>query len=205
MGTKPQGQKKNFTRWRAQQHRCRPSFPWGTKPRGTTKTFHWGTKPQGRRKNFTRWRARQHRCRPSFLGERNPRENIMDTSRNMDAKRQHPISKGAVETTKKRFSQGKKPWGQKKSFPWGTKPQGQQQRQRPTFEGAVEQRQKRNDKDDAQPPRLRQTEQASPIELKMYFYVFTKKTPFNIVRKAILIKSVRKREQGGLTKNDWEF
>ena len=53
---------------------------------------------------------------------------------------------------------------------------------------------------------LRRTKQASPPDLKMYFYVFTKNPhPFNIVRRARVIGSVRKRELGGLTKNDWEF
>ena len=32
--------------------------------------------------------------------------------------------------------------------------------------------QERNDKDDAQPPRLRQTKQASPPDLKIYLYLF---------------------------------
>ena len=85
----------------------------------------------------------------------------------LQGQRHRPTSKGAVETKKKSFSWGTKPWGQKKSFPWVTKPQGQQQRQRPTFKGAVAK--KRNDKDDAQPPRLRRTKQASPPDLKLYF------------------------------------
>ena len=85
-------------------------------------------------------------------------------------------------------------------FPWGTKPWGQQQRQHPTFEGTVEKKKntenhghskdhgynqdtaqpsrvrlkqkKRNDKYDAQPPRLRRTKQASPPDLKIYLYLF---------------------------------
>ena len=57
---------------------------------------------------------------PDSLGGQNPKEHIMDTSRTMDAKRQRPIYKRAVETTNNSFS-------------WGMKPQGQQQRQRPTF------------------------------------------------------------------------
>ena len=101
---------------------------------------------------------------PASLGGRNPGDKFMETE-------DHAPKKN--ETTKKSFSWGTKPWGQKKSFPWGTKPQGQQQRQRPTFKGAFEQRQKRNDKDDAQPPRLRLTNQDFPPDLKMYFYVFT--------------------------------
>ena len=52
----------------------------------------------------------------SFEGQ-NPEEHIMDTARTMEAKRQRPISKGAVGTTWKSFSCGTKPWGQKKSFP----------------------------------------------------------------------------------------
>jgi len=45
-------------------------------------------------------------------------------------------------------------------------------RHRPTFKGAVETKEKRNDKDDAQPPRLRQTKQASPPDIKIYLYLF---------------------------------
>ena len=136
------------TRWRAWHHRSRPSFPLGTKPRGTMKSFPWGTKPWGRKKTFTRWRARQHRRRPSFPWGTKPQG----------------TTKSFPWGTKPRgrsFSWGTKPWGQKKSFPWGKKPQGQQQQQ------------KRNDKDDAQPPRLRRTKQASPQNLFLCFH----KTP----------------------------
>ena len=62
---------------------------------------------------------------------------------------------------------------------------------------------KRNDKDDAPPPRLRRTKQASPQNVFLCFHTKTPH-PFNIVRRARVIGSARKREQGGLNKNNWE-
>ena len=120
----------------------RPSFPWGTKPRGTT-----------------RWRARHHQRRPSFPWGTKPRG------------------------PKKSFYWGMKPWEQKKSFPWGTKPWGQQQQTMSNLQGC-DQKENDNNKDDAQPPRLRQTKQASPPGCNLYDLIFMfSPTPLNIVRK----------------------
>ena len=59
---------RNNTRWRAQHHRRLPSFPWGTKPRGTQKL--WGNHIQGKKK---RWRVRHHQRLPSFTWGTKPR------------------------------------------------------------------------------------------------------------------------------------
>ena len=58
---------------------------------------------------------------------------------------------------------GTKHRGQKKSFPWGTKTQGKKESfNKDNTQPSRVQSQKRNDKDDAQPPRLRRTKQAKP-------------------------------------------
>ena len=111
-GRNPGEQKNSLTRWRVRQHRRLPSFPWGTKPRGTPNAGEHGIIDAA----------------PVSLGGRNPEE--------------HKTLASAASHHQRRpsFPWGTKPQGTKKSFPWGTKPRGQQQQQRPTFEGAVEKR-----------------------------------------------------------------
>ena len=126
------------TCWRAQHHRGRPSFPWGTKHRGTQKPWSnqlQGKTPAGERSIID--------AAPTSLGGRNPEEhkNLGATS----SKEKQPLASAASSTPPQlplgdKTLRNKKTSGQPSprkntrwrarhhrrhpSFPWGMKPQG---------------------------------------------------------------------------------
>jgi len=138
-GTKPRG----TTRWRARHHRRRPSLPWGTKPRGPKKSFPWGTKPRGQNKSFNKDNAQ-----PSRVGS-------------------------SKHKTK-------------------TKTKGTRTETPPKLQGCGK-KENDNNKDDAQPPRLRRTNQASPPGCNFYVLIFMfSPTLLNIVRKKAVTGGIGK-------------
>ena len=132
------------TRWRA-RHRRRPRFPWGTKPRGTTKRFPWGTKPPGRKEYLHPLASAATLTPPQLpLGDETP-----GTTKKTETQRQRRASLGGRNPGERRIASlgGQNPGDNNNDNAQPSRVRSQ----------------KRNDKDDAQPPRLRQTKQASPL------------------------------------------
>ena len=112
-GTKPRG----TIRWRARKNR-RPSFPWGKKPQGKI-----------------RWRARQHRPPQLPLGDETPRHNLLASAATSAA----PASLGGQNPEDQRRASpgGQKPGNRRRASLGGRNPRDNNNRQRPTFKGAV--------------------------------------------------------------------
>ena len=117
---------------------------------------------------------------PASLGGLNPKEQPAGKRGNIGRPR-FPWGKKPREQIQRRASLGgRNPEEKRRASLGGRNPGDNNNRQRPTFKGAVK---KRNDKDDAQPPRLRRTKQASPPGCKFYVLIFMfSPTPLNIVR-----------------------
>ena len=88
--------------WRAQRHQRRPRFPWGKKPRGTTKSFSWGTKIWGLQEELHPLASTASSTVPQFpLGYETPRNNeeIPLGDKNKGSKEDlHPLASAATST-----------------------------------------------------------------------------------------------------------
>ena len=164
--------------------RTKKSFPWGTKPRGQKKSFPWGTKPRGqqqRQRPTFKGAVKQRRSslsgrnpgdkRRASLGGRNPMDNNNDNAQpsrvrsNNDNKKTATIFMGTarimykssiMDTASTMFIMD---CGHSKDYGNNNKD---------------------NNKEDAQPPRVRRTKQASPPEC---IFLFSQEHPttLNIV------------------------
>ena len=162
-----------------------PSSPWGKKPQGSIC-----------------WRERQHWPPQLPLGDETPRINSLAIVATSAA----PASLGGRNPEEQ-------PSGERgniglPSFPWRKKPRGKIQRRASLGGRNPEEKsraslggqnpgdknngnaqpsrlrsKKRNDKDDSQPPRLRQTKQASPLGCNLYVLFMFSPTTLNVVRK----------------------
>ena len=161
------------TQWQA-RHRRRLSFPWGTKPQGTTKSFPWETKPRGRkeRKEELHPMASAASLTPPQLplGDETPRHNSLASAATSSA----PASIGGRNSEEKFMEEEHEQRRTKIS-----KQQGSWTQTRPMVikdHGHTKDHgynnKKRNDKEDAQPPRVRQTKQASPPGCNFYVLIF---------------------------------
>ena len=167
------------TRRQARHHQCRPSFHWGVKPQGTKKSFPWGTKPWGQEKSFlwgTKPRGQQQQQqRPTFKGAVERRRASL-RGRNPRDKRRASIGGGNpgdnsndnAQPSRVRSHNDKKIATRfmDKSRTMVIKNHGHRKDNGHNY--------KDNDKEDAQPPTVRLTNQASPSEC---IFIFSQKQP----------------------------
>ena len=84
----------------------RPSFPWGTKPRGPKKSFPWETKPRGQKKSFNKKNAQPSRVGSNERNETKRNGTERNKTKRNETKRNEMKQTRFMDTDKDHGHQG---------------------------------------------------------------------------------------------------